>query len=62
MILTVISEEAGVAVDQAVTLGTAILQGVFEDDSPEWHAQRAKVKGGSDIASIVQAPRAITSR
>jgi putative phage-type endonuclease len=51
-----------VAVDQAVTLGTATLQGVFEDDSPEWHAQRANVIGGSEIASIVQAPGAFTSR
>lgn len=55
-------ETGEVTAPEVVTLGTAILQGVFEDGSPEWHEQRTKVIGGSEIASIVQAPGAFTSR
>lgn len=35
-------------------LGTATLIGSYEDGSPEWHAQRAKVIGGSEVGSIMQ--------
>ena len=34
------------------TLGDAIFVGNFEDGSPEWHAQRAKGIGGSDVGVI----------
>jgi putative phage-type endonuclease len=35
------------------TLGTARFEGVFANQSPEWHAQRAKGIGGSDVGTIV---------
>lgn len=35
------------------TLGDAELVGVFEDGSPEWHAQRAEVIGASDVPIIL---------
>lgn len=35
------------------TLGNATFTGAFEADSPEWHEQRAKGIGGSDVASIM---------
>lgn len=35
------------------TLGNAIKTISFPDDSPEWHAQRAKGVGGSDIGAIM---------
>lgn len=34
------------------TLGDAVFVGQFEDDSPEWHAQRATGVGGSDVGVI----------
>ena len=34
-------------------LGTALLVGRYVDGSPEWHAARAKVIGGSEIGSIM---------
>lgn len=34
-------------------LGTARLAGVFANQSPEWHAQRATGIGGSDVGTIV---------
>jgi len=37
-----------------VQLGTATLVGRYEDGSPEWHEQRAKVIGGSEVGSIMQ--------
>jgi putative phage-type endonuclease len=37
----------------AVRLGTATLIGEFKDGSPEWHAARAGVIGGSEIGSIM---------
>lgn len=37
----------------AETLGNAIKTISFPDDSPEWHAQRAKGVGGSDIGAIM---------
>lgn len=39
---------------EAVTLGTAVLVGRYEDGSPEWHAARARVIGGSEVGSIMQ--------
>lgn len=38
---------------EAVRLGTALLVGDFEDGSPDWHAARAKVIGGSEVGSIM---------
>lgn len=38
---------------EAVQLGTARLVGRYEDGSPEWHAQRRNVIGGSEIGSIL---------
>lgn len=38
---------------EAVSLGTATLVGRFEDGSPEWHAARMKVIGGSEVGSIM---------
>ena len=35
------------------TLGDAVFVGFFEDGSPEWHAQRANVYGGSDVGDIL---------
>lgn len=35
------------------TLGDAIFVGFFEDGSPEWHAQRKNVYGGSDVGDIL---------
>lgn len=37
-------------------LHDAIYIGDLEDGSPEWHAQRANVLGGSDIASVCNIP------
>lgn len=42
-----------VAPQEAVSLGTAVLVGRFEDGSPEWHAARAGVIGGSEVGSIM---------
>lgn len=39
---------------QAARLGTAVLVGRFVDGSPEWHAARSKVIGGSEVGSIMQ--------
>lgn len=38
--------------DGIETLGDAVFVGFFEDGSPEWHAQRAKGIGGSDVGAI----------
>lgn len=35
------------------TLGSAVQTGSFEADSPEWHEQRKKVIGGSDVGIIM---------
>lgn len=35
------------------TLGDAVFVGFYEDGSPEWHAQRANVYGGSDVGDIL---------
>lgn len=40
--------------EAAVQLGTAVLVGRFEDGSPEWHAARTRVIGGSEVGSIMQ--------
>jgi putative phage-type endonuclease len=40
--------------EAAVQLGTAVLVGRYEDGSPEWHAARARVIGGSEVGSIMQ--------
>ncbi|HEX9087075.1 MAG TPA: YqaJ viral recombinase family protein, partial [Arthrobacter sp.] len=37
----------------AVSLGTAVLVGRFEDGSPEWHDARTRVIGGSEVGSIM---------
>jgi putative phage-type endonuclease len=42
-----------VAPQEAVSLGTAVLVGRFEDGSPEWHAARAETIGGSEVGSIM---------
>lgn len=34
-------------------IGTAVLVGTYEDGSPEWHAQRAKVIGGSEAGTVL---------
>jgi putative phage-type endonuclease len=34
-------------------VGTAVLVGTYEDGSPEWHAARRNVIGGSEIGSIM---------
>lgn len=34
-------------------LGEAILDGIYEQDSPEWHEFRAGVIGSSDVASVL---------
>ena len=39
---------------EEVSLGTAVLVGRYADGSPEWHAARAKVIGGSEVGSIMQ--------
>lgn len=36
-----------------VRKGTAVLVGTYEDGSPEWHAARRSVIGGSEIGSIM---------
>lgn len=41
---------AGAAV---ATLGTAVLRGRYVDGSPEWHAARSGVIGGSEVGSIM---------
>ena len=38
---------------ESTILGNAEYVGTFDQDSPEWHAQRAEVIGSSDIASIL---------
>ncbi|MBT8161044.1 MULTISPECIES: lambda-exonuclease family protein [Arthrobacter] len=38
---------------ESTILGNAEYVGTFEQDSPEWHAQRGEVIGSSDIASIL---------
>jgi putative phage-type endonuclease len=38
---------------EVITVGTAVLAGEYEDGSPEWHAQRRNVIGGSEIGSIM---------
>ena len=43
-------------------LGPSEQVGVFEDGSPQWHAQRATGIGGSEIASVCQVPGAFKSR
>lgn len=35
------------------TLGEAVLLGEFEQDSPEWHANRGRGIGGSDVGAIL---------
>jgi putative phage-type endonuclease len=35
------------------SIGSARYEGTFENGSPEWHAQRAKGIGGSDVGTIV---------
>jgi len=47
--VTAVASAAG----EAVSLGTATLVGRFPDGSPEWHAARAGVIGGSEVGSIM---------
>lgn len=42
--------------EPGTTLGDAIYVGNLEDGSEAWHAQRGKVIGGSDVASICDIP------
>lgn len=41
------------ATGEAVSLGTAVLVGRFEDGSPQWHEARRRVIGGSEVGSIM---------